>query len=217
VSAEFGRRLRHERERRRIDLGAIAETSKISASLFEDLERGDASRWPSGIFRRAFIRAYAQAVGIDPEATTKEFLELFPDPNDPDPSALAPAQSAAAPAAPPTLRLTLADTGHFFVRGRALRSLHNRLAAAACDALFVTVLGLVVYAVLGVWWMPLCLVLVGYYAGSVLLLGNTPGVCLCAPGRAPALPPALTSRTSLLQRLRSSSAGTRLLNSLSRT
>jgi transcriptional regulator with XRE-family HTH domain len=216
VSAEFGRRLRHERERRRIDLGAIAETSKISVSLFEDLERGDASRWPSGIFRRAFIRSYAQAIGIDPEATTKEFLELFPDPNDPDPSAALPAQAAGAVASS-ALRLTLADTGHFFVRGRVLRSLHNRLAAAACDALFVTVLGLVVYAVLGVWWMPLCIVLVGYYAGSVLLLGNTPGVCLCAPGRAPALPPVLTSRTSLLHRLRSSSTGTRLLNSFSRT
>jgi transcriptional regulator with XRE-family HTH domain len=210
VSAEFGRRLRHERERRRIDLGAIAETSKISVSLFEDLERGDASRWPAGIFRRAFIRSYAQAIGIDPEATAKEFLELFGDPNLPDPSAAAAALPASSTSSP-GLRLAL-DPGPFFVRGRVVRSLHRRLAAAACDALFVMVLGLVVYAMLGVWWMPLCMVLVGYYAGSVLLLGNTPGVCVCAPGRAPASPPP-AARASLLQRLRSSPAGTRLLNS----
>jgi transcriptional regulator with XRE-family HTH domain len=203
----FGRRLRHERERRRIDLSTIAETSKISASLFEDLERDNASRWPSGIFRRAFIRAYAQSIGLDPEAIAKEFLELFPDPNDPGPGA--PADAAVVS---PPLRLTLANTERFFVRGRLMRTLYVRLAAAACDALFVTVLGLVVYAAVGVWWMPLCMVLVGYYAGSVLLLGNTPGVCLCAPGRVPdPSPPA--PGPSLLRRLRSSPARARLLNS----
>ncbi len=185
----------------------IAETSKISMSLFQDLERDDASRWPSGIFRRAFIRAYAQAVGLDADATAKEFLELYPDPGDPDPAAGAAAAAASSP-----LRLTLANTGRFFVRGRLVRTLHVRLAAAACDALFVTVLGLVVYAAVGVWWMPLCMVLVGYYAGSVLLLGNTPGVCLCAPGRvSDPSPPG--PAPSLLRRLRSSPAGARLLSS----
>jgi hypothetical protein len=28
--------------------------------------------------------------------------------------------------------------------------------------------------------MPLCLVLIAYYAGGILVLGNTPGVCLLA-------------------------------------
>ena len=65
----FGVRLRRERERRRIALASIAENTKISGSLLEDLERGNVSRWPSGIFRKAFIRAYASAVGLDPDAT----------------------------------------------------------------------------------------------------------------------------------------------------
>jgi cytoskeletal protein RodZ len=76
----FGTRLRRERERRHVALSSIAEDTKISASLFEALERDDASRWPSGIFRRAFIRSYAAAIGLDPDAIAKEFLERFPDP-----------------------------------------------------------------------------------------------------------------------------------------
>ena len=75
----FGARLRHHRERRRISLETIAEQTKIKASLLDGLERGDVSQWPSGIFRRAYVRAYAQAIGADPDATVREFLELNPD------------------------------------------------------------------------------------------------------------------------------------------
>jgi transcriptional regulator with XRE-family HTH domain len=190
----FGRRLRAERERRRIDLALIAENSKISVSLLRDLERDDASRWPTGIFRRAFIRAYAEGVGLDPDETLREFLERFPDPHEPRPA------GRAAPGTGSPLRLTLADGNGTFLRGRLLQPVHTRLAAVACDAFFVTMLGLALYAALGVWWMPISVVLVGYYSGSILLLGNTPGVCLCAPGRAPIRPP---DGTSLRQRLRS--------------
>jgi transcriptional regulator with XRE-family HTH domain len=76
---EFGASLRRERERRGISLDAIAETTKVSASVLAGLERGDLSRWPSGIFRRAFVRAYATAVGLDAEDTLGEFLGVFPE------------------------------------------------------------------------------------------------------------------------------------------
>ena len=76
----FGGRLRHERERRHIDLKSIAESTKISIPLLEGLERGDVSRWPSGIFRKSFIRSYAEAIGLDPEPVVREFIELYPDP-----------------------------------------------------------------------------------------------------------------------------------------
>lgn len=185
----FGPRLRQERERRQIRLQSIADKSKISLSLFEDLERDDPSRWPSGIYRRAFIRAYAEAVGLDADATAREFLERFPDPNDPD-LALAPppVPSSSAfriPAAASAFRVTVDDTtpATAFVGGRILTSARDRWAAVGCDAAVTMTLGLVLYAVLGTLWMPLCLTLVGYYAGGILLLGNTPGVCLSAPGR----------------------------------
>ena len=172
----IGRRLRRERERRQIALASIAANSKISVSLFADLERDDVSRWPSGIFRRSFIRAYAQAVGLDPEETTREFLERFPDPNNPNPAAAPPAHPRSA------LRLTLADTGTSFMRGRILSSVRGRWAAIVCDATVIVTVGLAMYLAMGTLWMPLCLTLIGYYAGSILLLGNTPGVCLCASG-----------------------------------
>ena len=78
----FGAQLRQRRERRQITLTTIAEQTKIQLSLLEALERGDVSRWPSGIFRRAFIRGYAHAIGLEPDAVVREFLELYPDPTD---------------------------------------------------------------------------------------------------------------------------------------
>ena len=76
----FGRRLRAERERRRIALEAIAANTKIGIALLRGLERDDISRWPSGIFRRSFIRSYAEAIGLDGDDTVREFLERFPEP-----------------------------------------------------------------------------------------------------------------------------------------
>jgi cytoskeletal protein RodZ len=92
----FGARLRRERERRQIALASIAENTKIRASLFEELERGNVSHWPSGIFRKAYIQAYAKAIGLDVEATAKEFLERHPDPGEVIPE---PAQPPAPPKA----------------------------------------------------------------------------------------------------------------------
>ena len=76
----FGSRLRYERERRQIALKSIAESTKIGITLLEGLERDDVSRWPSGIFRKSFVRSYAVAVGLDPEPIVREFVERHPDP-----------------------------------------------------------------------------------------------------------------------------------------
>ena len=76
----FGSRLRYERERRQIALKSIAESTKIAITLLEGLERDDVSRWPSGIFRKSFIRSYAEAVGLKPDSVVREFVELYPDP-----------------------------------------------------------------------------------------------------------------------------------------
>ena len=76
----FGARLRERREQQQVALTTIAEQTKIKVSLLEALERDDVSHWPSGIFRRAFIRAYAHAIGLEPDVIVREFLELYPDP-----------------------------------------------------------------------------------------------------------------------------------------
>jgi cytoskeletal protein RodZ len=79
MAESFGARLRQQRERQQIALASIAEQTKISLSLLEGLERDDLLRWPTGIFRRAFVRAYAQAIGVDPDSVVREFLEVHPD------------------------------------------------------------------------------------------------------------------------------------------
>src|SRR4051812_17690929 len=74
----FGGKLRDARERRGISLREIANTTKISMTALEALERNDLSRLPGGIFSRAFVRSYALEVGLDPEATIREFLSQCP-------------------------------------------------------------------------------------------------------------------------------------------
>lgn len=74
----FGNKLREARERRGISLREIANTTKISVSALEALERNDISRLPGGIFSRAFVRSYAIEVGLDPEETIREFLAQCP-------------------------------------------------------------------------------------------------------------------------------------------
>ena len=80
MTESFGARLRQQRERQQIALTDIADRTKINRSLLEGLERDDLSNWPAGIFRRSFIRAYAQAIGLEPGSIVREFLELYPDP-----------------------------------------------------------------------------------------------------------------------------------------
>jgi len=79
MSDSFGARLRQQREQRQISLTTIAEQTKIKMSLLEGLERDDISQWPIGIFRRAFVRSYATAVGLDANAVVQEFLAINPD------------------------------------------------------------------------------------------------------------------------------------------
>lgn len=112
MNESFGARLRRHRERQHITLGQIAASTKIQASLFEGLERNDVSRWPGGIFRRSFIRAYAEAVGLNPDQICREFLERFPEPFPDGLAALAVSQGAVVlpprPAAvPPTVMSSL--------------------------------------------------------------------------------------------------------------
>jgi cytoskeletal protein RodZ len=71
---QLGARLKAAREARGHSLRDIAATTKISVAALEAVERNDYSRLPAGIFGRAFIRAYALEVGLDPEATVRDFM-----------------------------------------------------------------------------------------------------------------------------------------------
>lgn len=73
----FGDTLRGHRERRGITLQSVADRTKIGSSMLKALERGDCSRWPGGIYSRAWIRAYAAAIGLDPDDIGEEFNRVF--------------------------------------------------------------------------------------------------------------------------------------------
>jgi cytoskeletal protein RodZ len=73
-----GAGLRRRREERRISLRQIAAHTKISPGALEAIERDDLKRLPGGIFTRAFVRAYATELQLDPERTLIEFLAQFP-------------------------------------------------------------------------------------------------------------------------------------------
>ena len=184
MSEGLGARLRSERERREISLATIAASTKISASLFEGLERDDVSRWPQGIFRRAFVREYARAIGLDPEETLSDFLERFPDPlavPPPTEDDQAVPGSGDRPRRPRTLlRLTLADVPGAHTGGRPLVGIGKRCAAVALDATTVVAVALALYVALGSFWMSLAVFTFFYYTGSTLVLGNTPAVCFFA-------------------------------------
>jgi transcriptional regulator with XRE-family HTH domain len=155
VTAEheaFGLRLKTHRERCGITLESIADSTKIKRSLFASLERGDVSHFPLGIFRRAYVRSYANAVGLPAEGIVAEFVQLFPEPGEassrtpavPGSVGLAPAPAPAPPPEPEggesPLRLTLAVDG----RSR-IPALRDRTKAAAIDGLSILALALTLW------------------------------------------------------------------------
>jgi hypothetical protein len=77
-SQPFGIHLRRARIRVGISLEQIARETNVAIKLWEDLERDDFSAWPSGIYARQWIDAYARLVGLDPIETVDEFCRACP-------------------------------------------------------------------------------------------------------------------------------------------
>lgn len=178
----LGRRLRSERERRLITLESIATNTKINIGLLRDLERDDVARWPSGIFRRSFVRNYAEAIGLDGDEIVQEFLDRFPDSEQLEAIAVLVAKGESPkPRTKPVLRLTLAEAPKRFSGGRLLDNIGARLKAAAWDCAATLALAALAFIMLGAFWTPFAVVTLCYYVGGILILGNSPGVCLFAP------------------------------------
>jgi cytoskeleton protein RodZ len=76
---DIGARLRQGREREGKSLAEIARTTKISATHLEALEQNHFAHLPGGIFARAFVRAYAAEVGLDPEPLVRDFVAAWPN------------------------------------------------------------------------------------------------------------------------------------------
>lgn len=73
----FGESLKRHREARGVPLRAVADQTKIGSPFLVALERGDCSKWPGGIYSRAWIRAYAAAIDLDPDEVGSRFNRCF--------------------------------------------------------------------------------------------------------------------------------------------
>jgi hypothetical protein len=61
-----------------LSLEELSVQTKVSVDLWDGMEKNDFSRWPTGVSARSYIRAYAEAVGADPNVTVDEFCRLIP-------------------------------------------------------------------------------------------------------------------------------------------
>lgn len=75
--SELGSRLKQARLAKGVSLRQIEASTKISVGALEALEKDDYARLPGGIFARSFVRAYAGAVGLNPDDTVHEFLTEY--------------------------------------------------------------------------------------------------------------------------------------------
>lgn len=175
--------LKREREHRGLTLRGISERTKVSLPLLEGLEADDISRWPGGIFRRAFVRAYAECVGLNPDEIVARFEHQY---RPPEPEL--PAPSAAAPAAPSR------EAGRTRTAvPRALPGSRSLLLATAADLAVAIVLALGSAAAGSRLLWPVLLI-AGYYALGTLLTGTTPMVALL--GGQPVSDPPLTEESA---------------------
>ncbi len=77
--AAFVTRLRRYRQRTGISLDEIAAETHVRREHLDAFEQNNLATWPKGLYARAWIRAYASAVGLDPIDTVNEFCRLFPN------------------------------------------------------------------------------------------------------------------------------------------
>ncbi|MBW1980559.1 MAG: helix-turn-helix domain-containing protein [Deltaproteobacteria bacterium] len=73
----LGEYLRSEREARGISLEEIVADTKISLLMLNALEAGNTTQLPAPVLVKGFLRAYAERVGLDPEAVVLRYQDLI--------------------------------------------------------------------------------------------------------------------------------------------
>lgn len=96
--SSFGRKLRQIREERGRSLSEIADATKIRRTYLEALETDDFDAFPGKAYGKFFLRAYADAVGFDPEPLMAEYdraiLGVDAEPVAPEPESQTSASSS---------------------------------------------------------------------------------------------------------------------------
>jgi len=75
-AAEFGSRLKTQRESRSLSIVDVARTTKIPEHQIQKLELGRFDDLPADVFVRGFLRSYCRAVGLDVDDTLRAYGTL---------------------------------------------------------------------------------------------------------------------------------------------
>jgi cytoskeletal protein RodZ len=81
----FGDELRRERERRKVSIETICESTKVASRYIRALEDGEYELLPGGVFRKGIVRSYLGVLGLEEEPWMARFeaslRESGEDPN----------------------------------------------------------------------------------------------------------------------------------------
>jgi transcriptional regulator with XRE-family HTH domain len=72
-------RLRQAREEKGLSYRQLAEATKLSVRVIEQLENDRIAELPEGIYRRSIVRAVAREIGLNPDQLLADFTALHPD------------------------------------------------------------------------------------------------------------------------------------------
>lgn len=76
--SELGQTLREAREEKGLSLDDLQEETKIQKRYLKAIEEGDFKQLPGDFYTRAFIKSYAEAVGLEFGTLTQQFSSEMP-------------------------------------------------------------------------------------------------------------------------------------------
>lgn len=80
------RNLYHARVNRRLSLEQLGMRTALSPTVLRHIDEGRFELLPSGLYARSYVRSYAEAVGLDPDAVLADLQHLLPGAPDPIPA-----------------------------------------------------------------------------------------------------------------------------------
>lgn len=83
AGADIGQALREMRERKKLSLEEVADITRVRRAYLADIEAMRLDKLPSRPFTIGYIRAYAEALGLDGEAAVERFKSEEPDLGEP--------------------------------------------------------------------------------------------------------------------------------------
>lgn len=84
--SELGQMLRQARINRGVSLDEIEDSTKIRKRYLEAIEEGNYKVLPGSFYVRAFVKTYAEAVGLQPEEVLKLYRNEVPSPETEQPA-----------------------------------------------------------------------------------------------------------------------------------